>query len=555
MSQLAAHRWAIRQARQTPEADCIARLEHSHAPAPDLRKAAQTEAIALIRHLREDASPGLMEIFLAEYGLSTAEGVALMCLAEALLRVPDTETIDALIEDKIAPSAWGKHLGHSASPLVNASTWALMLTGRILRETPGETGIAATLHGAVKRVGEPVIRAAVARAMKELGAQFVLGETIAKAVDRGKALERDGYTHSYDMLGEAALTEHDARAYFDSYSDAIAHLAENATSNDPRENPGISIKLSALHPRYEESQRDRVMTELVERTRLLVRQAHDAQIGLNIDAEEADRLDLSLDVIEAVLSDPALAGWDGFGVVVQAYGTRAAPVIDWLGELAHAHQRRIMVRLVKGAYWDTEIKRAQVEGLASFPVFTTKAATDISWICCAAKLLDSTDLIYPQFATHNAHSIATVLQLAQARGLSGERYEFQRLHGMGEALHARVKDQHATRCRVYAPVGAHRDLLAYLVRRLLENGANSSFVNQVLDPDTPAATIAADPFDHPGKPNAAIREPADLYQPERTNARGWDLKDLDDLSEIDAAMAPFLTHRWDLATSSGDGRR
>ncbi|MEM9062302.1 MAG: bifunctional proline dehydrogenase/L-glutamate gamma-semialdehyde dehydrogenase PutA [Pseudomonadota bacterium] len=537
-------RRTIRDARHRDEAAILSALTDHHAPSEAIRAAAGTTAMGLIEHLRTDASPGLMEIFLAEYGLSTDEGIALMCLAEALLRVPDTETIDALIEDKIAPSAWGKHLGHSSSPLVNASTWALMLTGNVLREPKSEHGISALLHGAIKRVGEPVIRAAVARAMKELGAQFVLGETISDAMDRARSSEENGYTYSYDMLGEAALTARDARAYFDAYSDSIAHLAAEARSGDPRDNPGISIKLSALHPRYEESQRERVMTELVERTALLARQAREANIGLNIDAEEADRLDLSLDVIEAVLADPALAGWDGFGVVVQAYGTRAAPVIDWLHALAEAHDRRIMVRLVKGAYWDTEIKQAQVDGLERFPVFTTKPATDVSWICCAEKLLGAADRIYPQFATHNAHSVATVIEMAHARGISATAYEFQRLHGMGEALHAEVMARFGTRCRIYAPVGAHRDLLAYLVRRLLENGANSSFVNQVLDEDVTTAEIAADPFAAPMTPNTAIARPFDLFQPERRNSRGWDLTDPDDLDSIDAAMEPYLAHRW-----------
>ena len=429
-----------------------------------------------------------MEVFLAEYGLSTDEGVALMCLAEALLRVPDTETIDALIEDKIAPSHWGEHLGKSSSPLVNASTWALMLTGKVLQDGDG---MAAILRGAVKRLGEPVIRTAVARAMKELGAQFVLGETIAEAVKRGRKKETQGYTFSYDMLGEAALTAADAQDFFDAYADAIKRLAPECRSDDIRENPGISIKLSALHPRYELGQKARVMDELVARARALAHMAKDARMGLNIDAEEADRLDLSLDVIETVLSDPDLAGWDGFGVVVQAYGKRAAPVLDWLNQLATNLDRKIMVRLVKGAYWDTEIKRAQVEGLAGFPVFSQKAATDISYLACARRLLSMTDRIYPQFATHNAHSVAAIIEMAD----DFQAFEFQRLHGMGEALHDLVLAGNATRCRIYAPVGAHRDLLAYLVRRLLENGANSSFVNQIVDEAVPPETVAADPLE------------------------------------------------------------
>jgi RHH-type transcriptional regulator, proline utilization regulon repressor / proline dehydrogenase / delta 1-pyrroline-5-carboxylate dehydrogenase len=455
-----------------------------------------------------------MEVFLAEYGLSTDEGVALMCLAEALLRVPDAATMDDLIEDKIAPSEWGRHLGHSASPLVNASTWALMLTGKVLAEDR-EPGIAATLRSAVKRLGEPVIRAAVQRAMKEMGQQFVLGQTIAEAIRRGRAKAAQGFTFSYDMLGEAAMTAQDAAHYLAAYRGAIAALAAEARSDDIRANPGISIKLSALHPRYEEWQRARVMAELAPTVLSLARQAKAARMGLNIDAEEADRLELSLDLIDTVLSDPSLAGWDGFGVVVQGYGKRAAAVIDWLHALATRLDRRIMVRLVKGAYWDTEVKRAQVDGLPDFPVWTRKAATDVAYICCAEKLLGMTDRIYPQFATHNAHTAAAILEMAGPR----DTFEFQRLHGMGEALHDLLVTSNAARSRIYAPVGAHRDLLAYLVRRLLENGANSSFVNQVVDTSVPAATVAADPFAAldraPPPPPPGVDLPRDLFAPRR----------------------------------------
>ncbi|MEN8657963.1 MAG: proline dehydrogenase family protein, partial [Marivita sp.] len=453
------------------------------------RDAITARATKLVTAIREDSRPGLMEVFLSEYGLSTEEGIALMCLAEALLRVPDAATIDALIEDKIAPSNWASHLGESTSPLVNASTWALMLTGKVLKdEQPGPVG---HLRGAIKRLGEPVIRTAVGRAMKEMGAQFVLGETIQSAMTRAARMEAKAYTYSYDMLGEAARTETDARRYHLSYSRAISAIAEAAKSKDIRENPGISVKLSALHPRYEEAQQDTVMNEVVPRLRTLAQLARSAGIGLNIDAEEADRLSVSLDVIETVLSEPSLKGWDGFGVVVQAYGPRAGHVIDWLYDLAERLDRKIMVRLVKGAYWDTEIKRAQVAGLPAFPVFTAKHHTDISYIANARKLLGMTNRIYPQFATHNAHTVAAILHMAQDR----TSFEFQRLHGMGEALHDIVKDAEGTRCRIYAPVGAHRDLLAYLVRRLLENGANSSFVNQIVDTDVPASEVASDPFD------------------------------------------------------------
>ena len=502
----------------------------------------------LVSRIRASAKPGLMEVFLAEYGLSTDEGIALMCLAEALLRVPDAETMDALIEDKIAPSDWGRHLGKSASSLVNASTWALMLTGRVLDDTEG--GITRHLRAAVKRLGEPVIRTAVSRAMKEMGRNFVLGETIDKAMDRATELEGKGYTYSYDMLGEAARTEADARRYHLAYSAAITSIARAARGNDIRTNPGISVKLSALHPRYEVAKRARVMEELVPRVRALASLAKAAGLGFNIDAEEADRLALSLEVIEATLSDPALKGWDGFGVVVQAYGRRAGAVIDWLHALAVRLDRKIMVRLVKGAYWDAEVKRAQVLGLESFPVFTRKQATDVSYIACARKLLGHTDRIYPQFATHNAHTVAAVLHMAETMGLTPLAYEFQRLHGMGERLHDIVLTDRSTRCRIYAPVGAHRDLLAYLVRRLLENGANSSFVNQIVDEDVAPDTVAACPLGFVDRlatiPSPALAAGPALFTPRR-NARGWDVTDAADMAAIEAARTPFVDATFDAA--------
>jgi RHH-type proline utilization regulon transcriptional repressor/proline dehydrogenase/delta 1-pyrroline-5-carboxylate dehydrogenase len=536
-------RSAIARNHHQPEAEVLQSLQETHGPGQALRQSAFKRAVSLVRDLRNGGDMGLMEVFLSEYGLSTKEGIALMCLAEALLRVPDRETIDDLIEDKIAPSEWGEHLGRSSSSLVNASTWALMLTGKVLHEeeTPG---LAATLRGAVKRLGEPVIRSAVARAMKELGAQFVLGQNIDEAIKRGGARAKQGYTFSYDMLGEAALTARDAAKYHAAYMNAIKRLARECRATEIRQNPGISIKLSALHPRYEEGQRDRVMKELVASTLELAIAAKDAGMGLNIDAEEADRLDLSLDVIQAVLSDDRLTGWDGFGVVVQAYGKRAAATLDWLYALSSRLNRKIMVRLVKGAYWDTEIKRAQVEGLEDFPVFTHKQATDVSYLCCAAKLLAMTDRIYPQFATHNAHSIAMIQQMAT----NPEVYEFQRLHGMGEALHDLVRAQHGTRCRIYAPVGAHRDLLAYLVRRLLENGANSSFVNQIVDEQVPPETVVADPFDAMaqlvGVAARGVVPAQDLFAPERVNAKGWDLHDRRDLARIETARTPFAAVQW-----------
>ena len=550
MSQLpvAALRAKIDATMYAPEMEAVAALRDSAALTDDDRTRIAAKGADLVRQIRGSAEPGLMEVFLAEYGLSTDEGIALMCLAEALLRVPDAETIDALIEDKIAPSDWGKHLGHSASSLVNASTWALMLTGRVLDDE--KPGITRHLRGAVKRLGEPVIRTAVGRAMREMGRQFVLGENIDKAMKRAEGMQAIGFTYSYDMLGEAARTDADARAYHLSYSRAISNIAQHCTHGTVAENPGISVKLSALHPRYEIAQEARVMEELVPRVRALAMLAKSAGMGFNIDAEEADRLALSLDVIEAVLEEPALRGWDGFGVVVQAYGQRAALVIDALHDIAIRLDRKIMVRLVKGAYWDAEIKRAQVEGMDGFPVFTHKVHTDISYISNARKLLGLTDRIYPQFATHNAHTVAAVLDIAEQMGRTRADYEFQRLHGMGEALHKIVLKTEGTRCRIYAPVGAHEDLLAYLVRRLLENGANSSFVNQIVDEAVTPETVAADPFSAVTKRADLPQGPA-LFQPERKNSKGFDLHHTPTLAQIEQARGKFADHNLPRALLAG----
>ncbi|MEM1307603.1 MAG: bifunctional proline dehydrogenase/L-glutamate gamma-semialdehyde dehydrogenase PutA, partial [Pseudomonadota bacterium] len=474
-------------------------------------------------------------------------------LAEALLRVPDADTIDELISDKIEPGNWGAHLGKSSSSLVNAATWGLMLTGTVLDDEQA-AGPVAALRGAIRRLGEPVIRTAVGQAMRVLGDQFVLGETIDVALGKAAAFEAKGYTYSYDMLGEAARTEADADRYFEAYASAITAIA--ARRGDAKriaDAPGISIKLSALHPRYEWAKHDVVMTELVPRVTSLVAMAADADIGLNIDAEEANRLDLSLDVMSAVLAGDELtksarADWQGFGVVVQAYGRRAIPTIDWLQELAERSRRRIMVRLVKGAYWDTEIKHAQMLGLPSFPVFTRKSHTDISYLACARRLLLASDRIYSQFATHNAHSVAAVLAMRP----DPDRFEFQRLHGMGEALHEIVRADRGSRCRIYAPVGAHEDLLAYLVRRLLENGANSSFVNQIVDLSVPAEEIARDPIaeiglgtsGHAIAPHPAIRPSADLFKPQRGNAAGYDVNEPASVVSLLADRDAFATARW-----------
>ena len=522
----------------------------------ELRARITDKAIQLIKTVRRRGAPSIMENFLAEYGLTTKEGIALMCLAEALLRVPDSQTIDELIEDKISHGNWWQHLGHSDSPLVNASTWALLLTGKVVA-TEEDRGMRATLQTVVKRLGEPLVRTAVAQAMKELGRHFVLGTSINKAIERAKELESKGYTYSYDMLGEAARTEADARRYHLSYSDAITALSSACHSKDIRQNPGISVKLSALHARYEISQHQRVMDELVARASSLAMLARSANMGFNIDAEEADRLDISLEVIERILSNPALKNWDGFGVVVQAFGRRSSQVLDWLYALAEKLDRKIMVRLVKGAYWDTEIKRAQVLGLSDYPVFTRKVNTDIAYLGCAKKLIGMTNRIYPQFATHNAHSVAAVLELAVEQGLSLDQFEFQRLHGMGEALHDFVVSHQNARCRIYAPVGEHQDLLAYLVRRLLENGANSSFVNQIVDTSISPEKIATDPITQwltlGGRVvNQQIPSPADLYGDQRRNSKGWDITDYSTLERIHQVREKYRFYQWQFETCDDD---
>lgn len=542
MTSLSELRQAIRQAHRADEQQVIQGLMDRYAPDEALREQISGSAAELVEAVRAQKTPGLMDVFLAEYGLSTDEGVALMCLAEALLRVPDAQTMDELIKDKIAPSAWGEHLGQSSSSLVNASTWALLLSGKLLGDA-GQGGLAQALHQAVRRLGEPVIRTAVKRAMTEMGHNFVLGRTIDEAISRGEKQANAGFTFSYDMLGEAALTAKDADHYYQAYANTIDTLAHHGLDN-VRDNPGISIKLSALHPRYEMSQRERVMAELVPKVLTLAIAAKQANIGFNIDAEEAARLDLSLDVIEAVLRSDALSAWRGFGVVVQAYGKRASSVLSWLNTLAHELDRHLMVRLVKGAYWDTEIKLAQVDGVDDFPVFTTKAATDCSYLCCARQLLEHSDRLYPQFATHNAHTMSAIIALAEP----SQTFEFQRLHGMGETLHALVMQQHATQCRVYAPVGTHRDLLAYLVRRLLENGANSSFLNQLVDESISASEIAADPFEtwlaETDSVSSSICKPTNLYASVRKNSAGWDLTNPNDIERFVSSKSPYEFTQW-----------
>jgi len=489
-------------------------------------EAAQTQKSAtdLVARIRAGGNKsGGVDAFMQEYALSSEEGVALMCLAEALLRIPDADTADRLIHDKVGGAKWDRHRAKSESVFVNASTWALMLTGRIVRlDDAAKWDFEGILKRAVARSGEPVIRQAVMYAMRVLGRQFVLGRTIAEALKEAKPFVANGYRFSFDMLGEAAYTKTDAARYADSYRNALEVLAAN-NPPDTRsifERPSISVKLSALHPRYEWVKRERVFAELMPVLTGLADRACATNIALTIDAEESDRLDLMLDVFEALGEVPELRGWSGLGLAVQAYQKRAMPVLIWLVDLAKQQDRRIPVRLVKGAYWDTEIKRGQEQGLVDYPVFTRKAATDTSYLACARAMLAAGDAIYPQFATHNAHTLAAIDVIAAGR--SG--YEYQRLHGMGEALHEIHRTQGGVATRIYAPVGSHEELLAYLVRRLLENGANTSFVNRLADDEAPISEIVADPVAliasaRPHR-NPKIPQPANML-PDRKNSSGF----------------------------------
>ena len=545
MSELAKIRSDFQFQRQFSEHQVVEELLNTVEFDKQQSESIYQRAAGFVNQLRHEAKPGLMESFLAEYGLSTDEGVALMCLAEAYLRTPDDLTMDALIRDKIGAGEWSRHRGGADSPFVNVSTWALMLSGRVFRNKKGDDkDLADIMLKVVQRLGEPVARVAVAEAMKLMGRQFVLGRDIEEAIANGQPYRNKGYRYSYDMLGEAARTQADAQHYFLSYSRAISSISKYSKASSVHDNPGISVKLSALHPRYEFVQHERVMRELVPRMAALSEQARAANIGLNIDAEEMDRLDLSLDVIETVLRSPSLAGWNGFGVVVQAYSKQSLLVLDWVNQLACDLDRKVTVRLVKGAYWDTEIKNAQVLGLERYPVFTQKPTTDVSYMACAQRLLGYSDRIYPQFATHNAQTVSAILEMAG----SESEFEFQRLHGMGEALHDILLSSSKHRCRIYAPVGIHKDLLAYLVRRLLENGANSSFVNQVLDRDVPIDEVVSDPvsfvrgLDQVRNPNIPL--PAEIYASSRINSKGWNLNDPVQARLLENSMREFKRTRW-----------
>jgi len=427
-------RAAIRDSCRIDETEAVGRILAAAEIPPKMRdRIAERARILVATVRRERIGKGGIDAFLHEYALSSPEGVALLCLAEALLRVPDAETVDRLIRDKIGEAHWESHLGRSESIFVNASTWALMLTGRLLHAEPADHTWRDVLRRFAARSGEPVVRQAVTAAMRILGRQFVMGRTIEEALERAREPERHGYRYSYDMLGEAARTAHDAARYFAAYDQAIAAIGRSVAGRKAAEAPGISIKVSALHPRYEMAQRDRLVAELPPRLLELARHARQAGIGFTIDAEEADRLDPSLDLFEPLALAPDLAGWDGLGLAVQAYQKRALPLIDWLADLARRGGRKLTIRLVKGAYWDSEIKRAQERGFDGYPVYTRKVATDVSYLACARRLLDYGTAFYPQFATHNAHTVASVLEMAGNR----RDYEFQRLHGMGEALYGR----------------------------------------------------------------------------------------------------------------------
>lgn len=536
-----AARLAINRRYRSDEAECVRELLDTLSLSAAQRQRIVERAAQWVRDIRAAGSgSGGLDAFLQEYDLGSHEGVMLMCLAEALLRVPDAETANQLIRDKLSAADWEAHLGDSASLFVNASTWALMLTGRLVQLNEGETHDPGSFLGRlVGRSGEPVIRQAITQAMRILGRQFVMGRTMEEALNRAQAQEAKGYRYSYDMLGEAALTDRDAQRYLVHYHEAIAAIGKASGGKGPIAGPGVSVKLSALHPRYEMAQHQRATRELGGRLLDLARAAKQQNINLCVDAEEADRLDLSLNILLSLMVHPDLRGWDGLGLVVQSYQKRAFAEVEWLAEQARSAQRRLMVRLVKGAYWDAEIKRAQERGLEGYPVFTRKVNTDLAYLTCAQRLLQDPQLFYPQFATHNAHTISAVLEMAgENRDL-----EFQRLHGMGEMLYdplvARTNGERLA-CRIYAPVGGHEELLAYLVRRLLENGSNTSFVNRIVHEELAVEEVVADPVAKVMAltvvPHPQIPLPANLYGEARRNSRGIDLTDVAALRQLQREM-------------------
>lgn len=539
-------RIAITEAYRCKESDAVQWLLNQlspfdHAPIKILAKKLVTE----VREQRTRASG--VDALMHEFSLSSDEGVALMCLAEALLRIPDHQTVDRLIADKISKGDWRRHLGESSSLFVNAATWGLLVTGKLV-STNSEQGLTSAITKLISKGGEPLIRKGVDLAMRMLGNQFVTGQTIEEAIKNSQANEHRGYRYSYDMLGEAALTAKDAAFYFAAYETAIHAIGKASAGRGVKNGPGISVKLSALHPRYSRAQRQRVMDELLPDLKKLLLLAKHYNIGFNIDAEEADRLELSLDLIEAVAFDRDLAGFEGIGIVVQAYQKRCPFVIDYLIDLARRSKQKFMVRLVKGAYWDSEIKRAQVDGLSDYPVYTRKVYTDVSYLLCAQKLLAATDVIYPQFATHNAATLSAIYNWAHQKDIND--YEFQCLHGMGETLYDQVVDASKLNrpCRIYAPVGSHETLLAYLVRRLLENGANSSFVNQIIDESIAIDSLVENPVsmakELAGSPHPGILLPPELFGQERKNSAGFDFTNEQNLRLLSSDIAQFAAHQW-----------
>jgi RHH-type proline utilization regulon transcriptional repressor/proline dehydrogenase/delta 1-pyrroline-5-carboxylate dehydrogenase len=551
-------RAAITAAYRRPEPECVPFLIGQARLSASLLPDVEAMAATLVENLRAKGTGGGVEGLIHEFSLSSQEGVALMCLAEALLRIPDRATRDALIRDKISKGDWKSHLGNAPSLFVNATTWGLMITGKLVT-TNSEARLSSALTRLIGKGGEPLIRKGVDMAMRLMGEQFVTGENISEALANSRKYEARGFRYSYDMLGEAATTEEDAQRYYASYEQAIHAIGKAAGARGIYEGPGISIKLSALHPRYSRSQQERAMSELLPRVRALAILARRYDIGLNIDAEEADRLELSLDLLEALCFDPELAGWNGIGFVVQAYQKRCPFVIDYLIDLARRSRHRVMVRLVKGAYWDSEIKRAQLDGLEGYPVYTRKIYTDVSYLACAKKLLGAPDAVYPQFATHNAHTLSAIYHLAGQNYYPGQ-YEFQCLHGMGEPLYEEVtgRDKLNRPCRVYAPVGTHETLLAYLVRRLLENGANTSFVNRIADQSIAVKDLVADPIEEAlkvvplGAPHAKIPLPRDLFGNERLNSAGLDLSNEHRLASLSSALLASANHPWRAAPMLSD---
>ena len=555
-----ARRAAIDALYRAPETEVLPALIAAAEPPPAVAEQAQAMARQLVANLRAKPEPGLVQGLMREYDLSSQEGVALMCMAEALLRIPDAATRDALIADKIGGGQWRAHVGQSPSPFVNAATWGLLITGQLVSAVD-ESGLAAALNRLIARSGAPIIRASVDTAMRVMGEQFVCGETIGAAIAHARPLEARGFRYSYDMLGEAATTAEDAERYLAAYETALKAIGAASAGRGVYEGPGLSVKLSALHPRYSRSQRARVFAELYPRLLKLAVMARQYDIGLNIDAEESERLDLSLDLLETLCRDPAMQGWNGVGFVVQAYQKRAVAVIDWIIALARATRRRIMLRLVKGAYWDSEIKRSQVDGLEGFPVFTRKIHTDVSYIACARKLLDAPEAVFPQFATHNALTLATIHAMAGANFYAGQ-YEFQCLHGMGEPLYNQIvgAGREARPCRVYAPVGSHETLLAYLVRRLLENGANTSFVNRIADASVSIDQLIEDPIAAAraispiGAPHPKIALPRDLFAPARSNSAGLDLSNEARLAALGDRLADSARSDWRAGGGVGAAR-